>query len=120
MGQSERIAHKRHDGELIGWMRPAGEKFVPVDRLGRDVSSATDWISAEQALDEVGIAYLADPFELRLEDGTWQQVRVVEVSLTLIRLKKGDFGAIRGPRVEYTLPFPAPTTLRPASAGSGH
>ena len=91
-----------------------------MDRPGRDVCPPTDWLSAEHALDESGIGFLAGPFELRLEDGTWQQVRVVEVSLTLIRLKKGDFGSIRGPRVEYTLPFPAPTTLRPASAGSGH
>ena len=101
-------------------MRPEGEEFVPVNRLGRDLSTPTDWLSAEQALDQLGIAYLADPFELRLEDGTWQQVRVVEISLTSIRLKKEDFGAIGGPVVEYTLPFPAPTTLRPASAGSDH
>jgi hypothetical protein len=99
-------------------MRPEREDFVPVDRLGRDLSPATDWFSAERELDEVGIGYLADPFELQLDDGTWRRVRVVEVSPTLIRLKKEDFGAIGGPRVEYTLPFPAPRTLRAAPTGS--
>jgi len=92
---------------------------VPVGRLGQDLCEPIDWLSAEQALDEAGIGFLAGPFELRLEDGSWQQVRVVDVSPALIRVKKEDFGAIGGPRVEYTLPFPAPGRLRPASAGSG-
>jgi hypothetical protein len=118
VGQEEWIEHRRLDGELIGWIRPKGDDFVPVDRLGRDLSPATDWLSAERALDEAGIGYLADPFELRLDDGTWQRVRVVEISLILIRLKKEDFGAIGGTRVEYTLPFPAPgTLLRPLLFG---
>jgi len=88
--------------------------------LGRDLSPATDWLNAEWALEEPGIGYLADPFELLLEDGTWQQVRVVEISSTVIRLKKEDFGAIGGPRAaEYTVPFPAPGTLRDSRGGSG-
>jgi hypothetical protein len=113
------IEHKRPDGEGIGWMRPEGEGFVPVDLLGRDLSPATDWLSAEHVLDEKGIGYLADSYELRLDDGTWQRVRVVEASPTLIRLKKEDFGAIGGPRVDYTVPFPAPDTLRPTRSGAG-
>jgi hypothetical protein len=117
-GLDEWIAYRRRDGELIGWMRPKGEAFVPVDRLGRDLSPATDWLDAERTLDEAGIGYLADPFELLLEDGTWQQLRVVEVSPIMIRLKKVDFGAIGGRRVEYTVPFPASEPLR-ASSGSG-
>jgi hypothetical protein len=118
MGQAEWIEHRRQDGELVGWVRPEGEEFVPVDRLGRDLSAATDWLSAERALDEAGIGFLAGPFDLLLEDGTWEQVRVVEVSPTLIRLKKEDLGATGGPLVEYTLPFPAPESLRSSSAGS--
>jgi hypothetical protein len=117
VGPDEWIAYKRQDGELIGWMRPEAGAFVPVDRLGRDLSPATDWLDAERTLDHAGIGYLADPFELLLEDGTWQQVRVVEVSPTVIRLKKEDFGAMGGPRMEYTVPFPAPGTLRTSSGG---
>ena len=119
MGLSEWIAYRRQDGELIGCMRPEGEAFVPVDRLGRDLSPATDWLDAERTLDQAGIGYLAEPYELLLEDGPWQQVRVVEVSSTVIRLKKEDFGAVGGPREEYTVPFPAPGTLRAPRGGSG-
>ncbi len=93
-------------------MRLEGENFVPIDLLGRDLSPAMDWLSAEQALDEAAIGYLADPDELRLEDGAGQRVRIVEFSPTLIRLKKENFGAIGGRRMEYTVPFPAPETLR--------
>jgi hypothetical protein len=71
VGQAEWIEHRRQDGEPIGWVRPEGEEFVPVDRLGRDLSPTTDWLDAERALDEAGIGYLAGPFELQLEDGTW-------------------------------------------------
>jgi hypothetical protein len=87
VGYAEWIEHRRQDGEFTGWMRPEGEEFVPMDRPGRDVCPPTDWLSPEHALDESGIGFLAGPFELRLEDGTWQQVRAVEVSPTLIRLK---------------------------------
>jgi hypothetical protein len=38
VGQAEWIEHRRQDGEPIGWVRPEGEEFVPVDRLGRDLS----------------------------------------------------------------------------------
>ena len=70
VAQDDWIEHRRPDGERIGWMRPEGKDFVPVDLLGRDLSPAADWLSAERALNEAGIGYLADPYELRLDDGT--------------------------------------------------
>lgn len=105
MERVEWIEHRRQDGELIGWVRPGGEEFVPVDRLGRDLSPATDWLDAEQALDEAGIGYLAAPFELPLEDGTWVQVRVVEVSPTSIRLKRRTSGRAVVPGWSTPCPF---------------
>ena len=63
---------------------------------------------------------LFELYELRLDDGPWQRVRVVEASPKLIRLKKEDFGAIGGPRMEYTVPFPAPERSGRARAGSGN
>jgi hypothetical protein len=65
------------------------------------------------------LGYLADPYELQVDDGTGQRVRVVEASTTLSRLKKEDFGAIGGLRVDYSLPFPAPDTLRAARVEAG-
>jgi hypothetical protein len=94
-----------------------GESFVSVDRLGRDLSPAADWLDAERTLDEDGIGHLADPFELLLEDGTWQQVWVVEAFPHGDPTQEGGLRGEGGPRVEYTRPFPAPGTLRTSSAG---
>ncbi|MFX5734442.1 hypothetical protein ABTE21_20390, partial [Acinetobacter baumannii] len=83
------IEHRRAgDGELLGWIEPAGEDFVAIDLLGRRRTGAVDWLTAEETLDELGITYLADLFDLRLDDGSWLRVRIAEVSVGGIRVKK--------------------------------
>ncbi|HVX06587.1 hypothetical protein [Humibacter sp.] len=106
------IEHRRHDRELVGWIRPEGEAFVVVDLLGRERTDAVDWLTAEETLDELGIGYLADPYELLLPDGRRLRVRITEVSPEQIRVKRDDWGAIDIPLLEYTLPFPMPPELR--------
>ena len=114
------IEHRRGDGELVGWMRPEGDGFVPVDLLGRDVAGEGEWLAAEELLDELGIGYLADPYGLTLPEAREGQpplrVRIIEVSTRRIRVKKDDFGAIDAPQLEYTLEWPIPPALRPLSA----
>lgn len=107
------IEHRRGDGELVGWMRPSGEGFVVVDLLGRDISGELDWLAAEELLDETGIGYLADPYELRLDDGSWMRVRITEVSGERVRVKRDDFGDITVPLREWEVPFPPGDELRP-------
>ena len=107
------IEHRRGDRELLGWMRPEGDGFVVIDLLGRAVSAELDWFAAEELLDELGIGYLADPYELLLPDGHWLRVRILEVSTDGIRVKRDDWGAIDVPLLEYSLPFPIPDELRP-------
>lgn len=110
---SDWIEHRRGlDGEVLGWMRPAGEGFVAIDLLGRDVTDVVDWLTAEEALEHLGIGYLADKYELLLDAGSWLQVRIVEVHPTQIRVKKDDWGDMTAPQIYYTLPFPMPETLR--------
>jgi hypothetical protein len=100
------------DGETLGWMKPSGDGFVVIDLLGRPRTHAVDWLEAEETLDRLGIGYLADPHELRLDSGEWLRVRVAEVSTVRIRVKKDDWGDMTAPQVYYSLPFPAPDTLR--------
>lgn len=113
------IEHRRggHDRERLGWMRPAepeeGDGFVVIDLLGRAITGVVDWLEAEETLEATGIAYLADPYELLLEDGRWLRVRILEVAPDGIRVKRDDWGAIGIPLVEYALPFPIPAELRP-------
>ena len=79
------IEHRRGtDRELIGWIRPSGDDFVAVDLLGRDVTDEVGWLDAEGALEGLGIGYLADAYELRLDSGEWLPVRVTEVSASSI------------------------------------
>jgi hypothetical protein len=109
----EWIEHRRGDGELVGWMRPELDGFVAYDLLGRPATAVVDWFTAEETLESEGIGYLAEPFELRQDDGRWMRVRITEVSTEAIRVKKEDGGAIGGPRLDFAVPFPLPEQLRP-------
>lgn len=114
---TEWIEHRRgFDGELLGWLAPTGDGFVVVDLLGRPRSAEVDWQTGEELLDELGIGYLADPFELRLESGEWLRVRITEVSATEIRVKKEDWGAIGADGTSYSVELPVTDdTLRTRS-----
>ena len=101
------------DGELLGWMKPVDDGFVAIDLLGREATGVVEWLEAEEALDSLGIGYLAGAFELQLEDGRWLRVRLAEVSTRQILAKKDDWGDMTAPQVYYPVPFPIPATLRP-------
>jgi hypothetical protein len=108
------IEHRRGlDGERLGWMKPVGDGFIVIDLLGREKTGVVDWFDAEETLDDLGIGYLADAYELRLDTGARLRVRVAEVSAQEIRVKKDDWGDMSAPQLFYTLPFPAPDALRP-------
>jgi hypothetical protein len=110
------IEHRRAgDGELLGWIEPVGEEFVAIDLLGHRRTEPVDWLAAEETLDELGISYLAELFDLRLDDDSWLRVRIAEVSVSGIRLKKDDFGAVGAPQLYYDVAFPVdPDRLRRA------
>ncbi|NTW42745.1 MAG: hypothetical protein HGA44_23245 [Cellulomonadaceae bacterium] len=108
------IEHRREgDRERLGWIRPDGEHFVALDALGREVTGAVDWLDAEEALDERGLHWLADLWQLDLPDGTRERVRLVEVTPERVVVKADDFGAVDAVTRSYVLAFPAPATLRP-------
>ncbi|MET0780400.1 MAG: hypothetical protein ABWZ16_02620 [Microbacterium sp.] len=115
--EADWIEHRRaHDGERVGWMKPLEDGFVAIDLLGRTRTGIVDWMRAEETLDELGLGYLADPHELRLDDGRWLRVRIAEVSPSGIRVKKEDWGDMNAPQIYYAVPFPvADDQLRPLS-----
>ena len=119
--QEDWIEHRRSDdGERLGWMQPEGDGFIAIDLLGRRLTDVVDWMLAEETLDGVGLGYLADAHELRLADGSWLRVRIVEVSPTALRVKKDDWGDVNATQIYYSVPVPLTDgQLRPLSS-SGH
>ncbi len=112
--------HRRDDGEVVGWIRPAddaGELWVAVDLLGRDASAPLDWLEAEQVLERRGLAWLAEVWMLERSDAAPLRVRMVEVTPDRVLVKTDDFGAIDAPVQQFELGWPAPAALRPARAG---
>ena len=96
--------------EPIGWIVPRGEGFVAIDLLGRERSETVDWLEAEETLDELGIRYLAAPYELVTDSGT-SKVYIAEATPDFVRVKEDDFNDINSDQTFYTLPFPVPEEL---------
>lgn len=112
------IEHRREDGELLGWIVPRGEHFDVIDLMGRPSARGVGWIEAERVLEDAGLSFLAEPFELQLGNGDWVRVRLVDVSPARIRAKTEDWGDINATVELHELPFPAPETLRPLRGGA--
>jgi hypothetical protein len=107
------IEHRRSgDRELLGWIVIEDDGFVAVDLLGRRRTDVVDWLTAEETLDAAGMGYLAEAYELKLDDGRWLAVRLTEVSPEAIKVMKDDRGAVDAPQLHFTLPFPMPARLR--------
>ena len=124
MTRSDWTPHRREDGELLGWIHPKGDDWAAVDVLGRPASAATEWLDAEAALEEHGIAWLADAWMLEGEGERPLRVRIVEVTPDddgapgRIVVKVDDFGDVtRPPTQQFVLPWPIPDRLRPPRDG---
>lgn len=114
---SDWTPHRRDDGELVGWIRPSDDLWVPVGLFGHDIGEPQEWLDAEAALENVGIAWLDETWILETDDGP-ARVRMVEVTPARILVKLDDFGAIGGslPTI-FDLAWPAPPELRPWREG---
>lgn len=112
------IAHRRPDDrEPLGWLRPDGDAWVAVSLIGRELSGPVDWTTAEEALEEVGLSWMADVWMLERPDGDPLRVRLVEVTPDGVLVQTDDFGAIDVPVERFELPWPAPAELRPRRDG---
>jgi len=117
------IEHRRQgDREIVGWIvlgEPESDDVTALDRLGRPLWHGTDYHEAETALDEYGIGFLADLWQLTLPDGSTRRVRIVEVTPHGVRVKEDDFGDVTASLTFHELAFPAPPTLAPFDGDRG-
>lgn len=111
------IEHRRGDGEVLGWMLPHGDGFRVFDLLGRERTAAPiDWLTAEETLDALGMAYVADRWTLRMRDGAERPVRIAEASprgLVVVADEYGAASAVGASPERLRLPFPVGNELRP-------
>ncbi len=101
------IAHHRDDdGELIGFLAPAGRAFTAMTVFGSPLAEPADRLQAESVLDSCGLSYLADRWRLRLDDGRSIEVEIVEASPERAVVKNVDFasGLDHGHRMALTAP----------------
>ena len=115
-GPDQTTAHRRDDGELVGWIRPDGDHWAAIDLLGREVAASVDWLDAEAALEERGLGYLADVWMLERGGGA-VRVRMVEVTPARIVVKVDDFGDVSHATERIVLPWPIPAQLRAPRPG---
>lgn len=116
------IPHRRaSDGELVGWIRPVGDEWQAMSLFATPLTEPADWDVAEDALEHMSLAWMADAWILR-RDGRDIRVRLVEFrpdgpdgSPGRVVVKTDDFGAIDVPYELIDLPWPPPTDLRPAT-----
>ena len=90
---NEWIVYTRaEDNELLGFLVPDGELFVPVTVFGYVLSDPVDRDQGAHVLESVGLSYLAERWWLRLNDNRKITVEIVEASPTQVVLKNVDFG----------------------------
>lgn len=116
---ADAYAHRRGDGEIVGWIMADGAGYRAIDLLGRAVGAPPmEWLDAEDALEQRGIGYLADRYVLTRADGSDVPVRIAEADTRSIVVVEDEFGAasaVGATPVRHVLPFPAPETLTRAN-----
>lgn len=86
------VPHRREeDGELLGYLVPSSDKYVPVTVFGYVLGDPTDFEDAAEVLESVGMSYLAERWWLRRDDG-WLAVEIVEASPDGVVVQSVDFG----------------------------
>jgi hypothetical protein len=72
------IPHRRgSDGELVGWIRPAGDAWQAMSLFATALTDPVDWYVAEDALENTSLSWMADPWILE-RAGRGIRVRLVE------------------------------------------
>ncbi|WP_026530623.1 hypothetical protein [Haematomicrobium sanguinis] len=105
------IAHTRpSDRERVGYIEfLPGDRFAAFDLLGRPVAEFDDYLDAEEALENLGIGYLAQVWLYRAEPGADPApVRILDVSPGRALITTDLYGVIGSSGVETEIPVPVP------------
>lgn len=92
--------YRLDDGELIGYLRPETETpdaVTPVTLFGHPLADepGEQWW-AEQVLEDLGLSYLAERWELQRPDGGTSRVVITECSPDRVVVKLAEFAQVVG------------------------
>lgn len=122
---SDWMPYRRADGELVGYLRPAGTDaagdplVLPLTLFGHPLSDEAGEVWwAEDLLEQRGLSYLADRWALVDEDGEERRVVIIECSPERLVVALAEFAHVVGRPAEnfgkqWVLPVPT-DRLRPA------
>lgn len=112
---SQWIEHRRtDDNELLGFLVPDGEGFVPVTVFGSELAASAAREEAEAELNRRGLSYLAERWTLQLEDQAPIQVEIVEASPQEVVVQNVDFGSGLDYGTRFTVKAPVDSQLMPS------
>lgn len=85
--------YREDDGELLGYLIPKGDLFVPVTVFGYQLGGAADEEDVSQVLESIGLSYPADTWPLSIADRDEPiNVQIAEASPEVLRVKSVDYG----------------------------
>lgn len=88
--------HRDDDDELIGYLAPSGDEWLPTTLFGLAVDEPCAEQFARQALDELGLSYLIEPWLLTDDEGTQVRVSISEVSPSHVSVLQRDVALAMG------------------------
>lgn len=113
------MEHRRPDGEVVGYIEMRGERFQPYDLAGRPIGEPLEWNDAEESIEQLGLAWLAEPYLADL-DGE-RRVRVTEIDREHIVFVADEFGASQAVGAamldRWVVTLPLTLELRPIHTG---
>ncbi|WP_010525078.1 hypothetical protein [Nesterenkonia sp. F] len=89
MSHGDWVPVTRHDGETVGHLEPLTDDWSavrPRTVLGHPAGDAMEFIPAEELLLDRGLGELLEPWTLTTEDGTVEDLTIIEVAPRGIRL----------------------------------
>ncbi|MGV0110980.1 hypothetical protein [Arthrobacter sp. CP30] len=105
--------YRQDDGELLGYLVPDGDLFLPVTVFGYELGKAVDEYDASYVLESIGLSYPADTWALSVADRSEPiSVQIVEASPEVLKVKSVDYGWGQDYGTMIELPVPEPGRLR--------
>ena len=78
------------DDEVLGYLRPVGEKWQPMTVFHAALAEPTSRAAAEEVLRRDGLSSLSEAWWVEREPGDWQEARIQEARPDRLRVRWTD------------------------------